>query len=68
MIDYCPARTVVDNSTNIQMIFFPANATSILQLMDQGVVKSLKCHFKQKMVLKFIDNYERGQHDKKILY
>ena len=57
-IDNCPAHTVVDNLANITMIFFPANATSILQPMDQGVIRSLKCHFRQKLILNFIENCE----------
>lgn len=37
------------------MAFFPANTTSILQWMDQSVIKSLKGHYRKKILLKIIE-------------
>ena len=45
LIDNCPAHPFVSNLTNIQLVFLPANTTSVLQWMDQGVIRSLKAHY-----------------------
>jgi hypothetical protein len=45
LVDYCPAYTVLENLENIKLVFLPANTTSVLQHMDQGVIRSLKCLF-----------------------
>ncbi|KAL4100864.1 hypothetical protein QTP88_020893 [Uroleucon formosanum] len=39
LVDNCPAHPNLSNLMNIEMIFFPANTTSILQPMDQSVIK-----------------------------
>jgi hypothetical protein len=42
-VDHCPAHPKdVRNFKNVQVEFFPANTTSVLQPMDQGVIKALK--------------------------
>ena len=35
---------------NVQIIFLPPNTTSILQTMDQGVIRSLKAHYRGRVV------------------
>ncbi|XP_043480281.1 tigger transposable element-derived protein 4-like [Leptopilina heterotoma] len=49
-VDNCPAHYV----------------TSVLQPMDQGVIKSFKSHYRRKLVLQFIENCEHGNLDKKL--
>ena len=39
MIDNCPAHKLIGNYTNIDIHFLPANTTSVLQPMDQGIIK-----------------------------
>jgi hypothetical protein len=42
-LDHCPAHSKdVRNLKNVQVKFFPANTTSVLQPMDQGIIKALK--------------------------
>ena len=41
-IDNCPAHPLISNLTNVQIVFFPPNTTSIFQPMDQGVYAALK--------------------------
>lgn len=48
------------NLQNIRLEFLPPNTTSILQPMDQGVIKCFKGHFRMALVLKMIENSERG--------
>ncbi|XP_037781980.1 jerky protein-like [Penaeus monodon] len=42
IIDNCPTHPTLSNLTNVQLVFLPRNTTSILQPMDQGVIRSLK--------------------------
>jgi hypothetical protein len=41
---------------NIEITFFPANTTSILQPMDPNVVKSLKGLYRMKILMKIIES------------
>ncbi|KAJ5240486.1 DDE-domain-containing protein [Penicillium citrinum] len=36
---------------NIRVLFFPANATSIYQPLDQGIIQNLKHHYRRKWML-----------------
>ena len=48
--DKCPAHPSISNLTNVQIVFLPPNTMSILQLMDQGVIRSLKAHYRRRVV------------------
>ena len=50
LIDNCPVHPEIKNLTNINLIFLPPNTTSVLQPMDQGVMRSLKAHYRKKVV------------------
>ena len=50
IIDNCPAHPSISNLTNVQLVFLPPNTTSILQPMDQGVIRSLKAHYRGRVV------------------
>ena len=49
-IDNCPAHPEIKNLTNINLIFLPPNAIAVLQPMDQCVTRSLKAHYRKKVV------------------
>ncbi|CAH0718928.1 unnamed protein product, partial [Brenthis ino] len=55
LVDNCPAHPIISNLRNIELAFFPANTTSILQPMDQSVIKSLKGHYRRKMLMDMIE-------------
>lgn len=46
LLDNCTAHPQLAALTNIQLTFLPPNTTSVLQPMDQGVIRSLKCHYR----------------------
>ena len=50
LIDNCPAHPSVSNLTNVQLVFLPPNTTSVLQPIDQGVIRSLKAHYRGRVV------------------
>lgn len=61
LVDNCPAHPPVLNLTCIKLVFFPPNVTSVLQPMDQGVIKSLKTHYRKLLVLRMLQNIERNE-------
>ena len=50
LIDNFAAYPEIKNLTNINLIFLPPNTTSALQPIDQGVIRSLKAHYRKKVV------------------
>jgi hypothetical protein len=61
LVDNCPTRPVLEKLENIKLVFLPANTTSMLQPMDQGVIRSLKCHYRKLMLLRMIECIEKKQ-------
>lgn len=48
-LDNCSSHSTLlqRQLTNIKLVFLPKNCTSVLQPMDQGVIRSLKCHYRR---------------------
>jgi hypothetical protein len=42
----------------MKIYFFPPNATSILQPMDQGIIKNFKAHYRNLMINKLLSSVE----------
>ncbi|XP_045541632.1 tigger transposable element-derived protein 4-like [Papilio machaon] len=55
LVDNCPAHPNVTNLKSITLAFLPPNTTSVLQPMDQGIIRSLKTNFRKNLVLKMIN-------------
>lgn len=64
LVDNCPAHPELPNLTNITLVFLPANATSVLQPMDQGIIRSFKNYYRRLLVLQLIDRMEKKQDTK----
>ena len=61
ILDNCTAHPpVIDGLTNITMKFLPPNTTSVLQPMDQGIIHSLKRHYRQALLMKYLAGAESG--------
>ena len=50
LIDNCPAHPSFSDLTNVQLVFLPPDTTSVLQPMDQGVIRGLIAHYWGKVV------------------
>ena len=59
LIDDCPAHPSVSNLTNVQLVFLPPNTTSVLQPMDQDVIRSLKVHYRGKAVRRLCRAFDK---------
>jgi hypothetical protein len=61
IVDNCPAHPVLQNLENIKLVFIPANITSILQPMDQGVLRNPKCHYRKLPLLRIVESIKKKQ-------
>lgn len=58
-VDNCSAHVEIDGLSSIELAFFPPNAMSLLQPMDQGVIKNLKVDYHHSLLrrmLLYIEN------------
>jgi DDE superfamily endonuclease len=49
-LDNAPCHVLTQDFSNIKLAFFPPNTTSKCQPLDQGVIRSFKCHCRQKLI------------------
>ena len=61
IVDNCPAHPHIEGLDTIQLVFLPPNTTSKTQPMDQGVIRSLKAHYRTLTVQLFICGVDNGQ-------
>lgn len=59
-IDNCPAHPKIENLTNIKLAFLPPNTTSVIQPIDQGIIKTLKSHYRKILVQKMMNDIEKA--------
>ena len=59
LVDNCPAHPSIDNRISTELIFIPPNTTSKLQPMNQGIIRSLKAHYKTMSIKKLIEAIEK---------
>ena len=61
LIDNCAAHNLNRNYSNIEVQFLPPNTTSVLQPMDQGIIKSFKTHYKSHLLHRLLAEIDRDQ-------
>jgi len=49
-VDNASCHVINQNLSNVKLVFFPPNTTSKCQPLDQGVIHSFKCFYRQKLV------------------
>ena len=50
LIDNCPAHPKIKSLQNIRLEFLPANTTSLIQPLDQGIIKNVKTFYRKELV------------------
>ncbi|KAH9633866.1 hypothetical protein HF086_013755 [Spodoptera exigua] len=63
LVDNCPAHPNVTDLKSITLAFLPPNTTSVLQPMDQGIIRSLKTNFRKNLVLKMINCLDANENN-----
>jgi len=61
LIDNCSAHVEIPHLKNIQIEYFPPNVTSLLQPMDQGVIRNFKAHYRRTLIEKLLNHLEQHQ-------
>lgn len=59
-VDNCAAHGAIDNLRAIRLEFLPPNTTSVLQPMDQGIIKNLKVHYRSRLLSRVVLCHEQG--------
>ena len=54
IVDNCPAHLAISGLRAVQLIFLPPNTTSVLQPRDQGIIQTLKTHYRKRVLRKLI--------------
>ncbi|CAF2001183.1 unnamed protein product [Rotaria magnacalcarata] len=65
-IDNAPCHVINHDLSNIKIVFSPPNTTSKCQPLDQGVIHSFKCYYRQKLVKHIIGQCTLAQTDDQI--
>lgn len=64
VLDSCPAHPnkedLVSSDGNINVLYLLPNVTSLIQPMDRGVLVSLKCCYKKKLLQRLLIKDENG--------
>lgn len=58
LVDNCTAHPKIPNLQNIKLVHLPPNTTAVLQPMDQGIINSLKVHFRKALVIRLIEELD----------
>ncbi|XP_067930663.1 tigger transposable element-derived protein 6-like [Watersipora subatra] len=67
IIDNCPSHPTMNRLMSIRLLFTPPNTTSVLQPMDQGIIRIFKSYYRQQ-VLRFTVDYIDTYGKKPVVY
>ena len=60
-VDNAPSHPHHLNSlSNVKVVFFPANTTSVLQPLDQGIIQTVKTQYRRRVLHKILSEIDRG--------
>ena len=57
ILDNCPAH-LMPELENTELFFLPPNTTSVTQLMDEGIVRNMKFHYRRLLANRRLDAAE----------
>lgn len=58
-IDNAPVHGIKSDLSNVEVVFYPANCTSVLQPLDQGIIRSFKVYFRALLLRRMTFDLER---------
>lgn len=64
LVDDCIVHSQFDELRSIKVVFFPSNNTTLIQPMNQGIIKSFKLHYKKQLLLQHVKQIENNQNIK----
>ena len=50
LVDNAPSHIMDEELTNVKIKFLPKDTTSVLQPLDQGIIRSFKAHYKKSLI------------------
>ena len=56
-MDNCSTHNQGFDLSNIKVVYFPPNVTSVLQPLDQGIICSFKANYRKELVSLIINNF-----------
>ena len=60
LIDNCPTHPKIKSLKNIRLEFLPANTTSLIQPLDQGIIKNVKTFYRKELVQMIISIIDKN--------
>ncbi|XP_065163398.1 tigger transposable element-derived protein 4-like [Atheta coriaria] len=63
LVDNCPAHPNITDLKSITLVFLPPNIISVLQPMEQGIIRSLKTNFRKNLLLKMINCLDASENN-----
>jgi hypothetical protein len=61
LLDNCPAHPKeIKGLKNVKVFYFPPNTTSLLQPMDQGVIRNIKSYYRASLNKKHVEALDKG--------
>jgi hypothetical protein len=63
LLDNAPVHPVDLDFSNIEILFYPPNFTSLIQPCDQGIIKTFKTLYKKNLSSKILFNLEKKQYE-----
>ncbi|XP_029656166.1 tigger transposable element-derived protein 6-like [Octopus sinensis] len=61
VIDQCPSHQIIVTLNSIEILFLPSRTSSLLQPMDQGIIKCFKAEFTNLKINDIIEKVEAGE-------
>lgn len=69
LIDNCSAHNIENlELENVEVRFFPPNCTALIQPLDQGIIRSVKSAYRQRLIQRLLLNIDTGRPTKVDLF
>lgn len=61
VLESCPAHSNIEDLSNVDLVFLPADASSRLQPVERGVIHALKSLYRRSVLKKLVEALEAGR-------